>query len=559
MDVVQITQQYISEMVKLAGPGMKVMMMDKETTGIVSCVYSQSEMMQKEVYLFERIDSGVPRESLKHLKCITFLRPTPENIQLLADELRSPKYAQYYICNKTDVKTLAVADEQETVREMHEYFADAVPLARHLLSLNIPNAYGEQFSLSMTVFRRSLDAIIAMLLAVKKTPEIRYQASSTDAKRLAEEVARSISRESTLFEGSVAEGALLIIDRNEDPVTPLLNQWTYEAMVVFICINSMFMLKRRNVVLEVHELIGIRNHRVSIDSVPGVGAIVLSPLQDLFYAKNMYVNFGEIGQNIKVLMTEYQQRAQTNQKLESISDMKAFIEQYPQFKKISGTVSKHVTVVGELSKTVAARNLLEVSETEQQIAGDGEHSQCLSAVKRLVQMNQIADIDACRLVMLYALRFEKHSGNDTELLIQLLKGRGVNNSYINAVKKVLEYAGSVRRQNNLFSGSAMTMTKRFIKGLKGVENIYTQHEPYICQLIDAVSKGRLSETTYPHVSPTAVSKSEYVIIFIIGGATYEESRAVSGFNEKFNSVQGSPLVLLVSTSMLNTQRLLVLL
>lgn len=56
---------------------------------------------------------------------------------------------------------------------MHEYFADAVPLARHLLSLNIPNAYGEQFSLSMTVFRRSLDAIIAMLLAVKKTPEIR--------------------------------------------------------------------------------------------------------------------------------------------------------------------------------------------------------------------------------------------------------------------------------------------------------------------------------------------------------------------------------------------------
>lgn len=48
----------------------------------------------------------------------------------------------------------------------------------------------------------------------------------------------------------------------------------------------------------------------------------------------------------------------------------------------------------------------------------------------------------------------------------------------------------------------MAMTKRFIKGLKGVENIYTQHEPYICQLIDALSKGRLSEPAYPHVTPT---------------------------------------------------------
>lgn len=57
---------------------------------------------------------------------------------------------------------------------MHEYFLDAVPLSRHLLSLNIPNAYGERFSISMTVFRRSLDAIVATLLAVKKKPEIRY-------------------------------------------------------------------------------------------------------------------------------------------------------------------------------------------------------------------------------------------------------------------------------------------------------------------------------------------------------------------------------------------------
>ena len=47
-------------------------------TGIVSVVYTQSEILQKEVYLFERIDSQ-NRDNMKHLKAICFLRPTKVN------------------------------------------------------------------------------------------------------------------------------------------------------------------------------------------------------------------------------------------------------------------------------------------------------------------------------------------------------------------------------------------------------------------------------------------------------------------------------------------------
>lgn len=61
-------------------------------------MYSQSEMLMKEVYLFERIDSGVRTDSLMHLKCIVFIRPTKENIQLLCNELKFPKYGVYFIC-----------------------------------------------------------------------------------------------------------------------------------------------------------------------------------------------------------------------------------------------------------------------------------------------------------------------------------------------------------------------------------------------------------------------------------------------------------------------------
>jgi vacuolar protein sorting-associated protein 45 len=47
------------------------------------------------------------------------------------------------------------------------------------------------------------------------------------------------------------------------------------------------------------------------------------------------------------------------------------------FQKMSGTVSKHVTVVGELSSVVTRHRLLEVSELEQELACRNEHSQQL--------------------------------------------------------------------------------------------------------------------------------------------------------------------------------------
>jgi vacuolar protein sorting-associated protein 45 len=61
--------------------------------------YSQSEILQKEVFLFERIDVANQEDPMRHLKCIVFLRPTPENIAYLSKELQEPKYGVYYICN----------------------------------------------------------------------------------------------------------------------------------------------------------------------------------------------------------------------------------------------------------------------------------------------------------------------------------------------------------------------------------------------------------------------------------------------------------------------------
>lgn len=75
-------------------------------------------------------------------------------------------------------------------------------------------------------------------------------------------------------------------------------------------------------------------------------------------------------------------------------------------------------------------------------------------------------------------------------------------------------------------------SKKFIKGLKGVENIYTQHSPSLDETIRELARGRLKEVQFPYLGTIQLrDKPQEIIVFIVGGATYEESFAVYQLNK----------------------------
>lgn len=529
MNVISAVKTYINKMTEESEPGMKVLLMDKETTSIVSMVYSQSEIQQKEVFLIERLDSegyiNNPN-GLRYLKCLVFLRPTERNIQLLSQELRHPKYGAYYIyfsniVAKADVKVLAEHDEQEVVKEVMELYMDYLAVNPHLFSLGITKCL-QGISWERNALQRTVQGLIALLLSLKKNPVIRYQQNSKICRNLSLKIEELINKESSLFDFSQNNCLLLILDRRCDPVTPLLNQWTYQAMV--------------------HELLTINNNRVNLSHIQSVpkelSEVVLSAEQDPFYAENIFLNYGEIGQNIKQLMETFQLKVKSHQKIESIADMKNFVETYPQFKKMSGNVFKHVTVVGELSSMVAKHNLLEVSEIEQEIASQNDHSSHLQSIKSLLNMTNIRESDAAKLVMLYALRYQNSRNNETANLINLLKKKDVSSNYIKSVINILEYAGAHEGERDLFHVENMVkITKRIFKGLSGVDNVYTQHKPLLHETLEDLLKGQLKETLYPFQHNTQNNlRPQNIIVFIIGGATYEESLTVHTLNKTFPGV-----------------------
>lgn len=140
----------------------------------------------------------------------------------------------------------------------------------------------------------------------------------------------------------------------------------------------------------------------------------------------MYFNLGDLGATIKQYVDEYQTKTKSNMNIESIADMKRFVEEYPEFRKLSGNVSKHVALVSELSRRVAQDHLLEISELEQGLACNENHNSDLKGIQKLIESPNISEDAKVRLVLLYALRYERLANNSVKSLIDLLDRVGVS-------------------------------------------------------------------------------------------------------------------------------------
>ncbi|XP_068641634.1 vacuolar protein sorting-associated protein 45 homolog isoform X1 [Aristolochia californica] len=523
MVLVSAVRDYITRMVQDI-PGMKVLIVDSQTVSIVSVVYAQSDFSKKEVFAVEKVDS-MPSDPMLHMKALYFLRPTSENIQHLRRQLASPRFGDYHlffsnILKTTQVQILADSDEHEVVKQVQEYYADFVAIDPYHFTLDMKSNHIYMLPTvldppsSQYFCDRAVDGISAVFLALKRRPVIRYQRTSDIAKRIAQEAGKLMyEHESGLFDFRRTETSplLLVIDRRDDPVTPLLNQWTYQAMV--------------------HELIGIHDNVVNMRNIgkhrKDLQDVVLSSEQDEFFKMNMFENFGDLGMNIKRMVDEFQLLSKSNQNIQTIEEMAKFVENYPEYRKELAKVSKHVAMVTELSKIVEERKLMLVSQTEQELACNGGQVAAFEAVTKLLDEESVSDIDRLRLVMLYALRYEKESPVQLMQLFNKLASRSAKYKP-GLVQFLLKQAGVDKRTGDLYGNrDLLNIARNMARGLKGVENVYTQHQPLLFQTMESITKGRLKDVDYPFVgNHFQQGRPQEVVIFIVGGTTYEEARVV---------------------------------
>ena len=217
------------------------------------------------VYMVE--DIAATHTNTGHMSAVCLLRPTPENIRTIVAHLREPKFREYHIFFTNTVtqdllRKLADADASLVVKQVQEFYADYYAVNTDLFSLNLGGSLTlsrprSTYSVHETAaMARTTQGLLGLLLSLKMKPYVRFQASSEAAQAVAREIMGTIGGERELFtfqrQSSGASPLLLVLDRREDPLTPLLTQWTYQAMV--------------------HELLpgGIKNNTVDMHGVKGI-------------------------------------------------------------------------------------------------------------------------------------------------------------------------------------------------------------------------------------------------------------------------------------------------
>lgn len=503
MSLTTAAVEYITKIIRVAG--MKALMLDSETMHMVGLCFSLSSLIQHQVFLTEQIDRDKPSASLApssssssveqdhkeermpHLKCLCFLRPSRSSLAALRTLLASHRFAHYHlyftaILTDMDLRDVAASDVHGLVESVHEYYLDYYVMHPHLFHLGVDRTRALHASAAYwlgkerAAMKRQVDGLCAVLLSLKKQVEVRYVDKSDICRMMANEVHRHQQDDRELFAFSAhvpdPPPLLLLLDRRNDPISPLLMQWSYTAMV--------------------HELLTITNNRVSLAHTPqlhkDLHEVTLSPTSDHFYKGSMWLNFGDLGQSIKDLVLDFQRKTKNSTRLDSIEAMQRFVDGYPEFKSLSGTVSKHVAVVGEMSRLVTQRQLMAVSEVEQELACNEDLYGAGDRVEKLVKDSKVHFDDALRLVMLYALRYEGQENAVPRLRAQLREKAGEDREKrrrVALVDDIIKYAGTKQRSGDLYGNtkSFLARASQLVSGIRGVENIYTQHKPLLAEII----------------------------------------------------------------------------
>ena len=377
---------------------------------------------------------------------------------------------------------------------------------------------------------------------------------------MAKELERRVTMDKTPFDFRGGEGTLVVVlDRHNDPITPLLFQWTYQAMV-----HEIFGLNKN--VVEVRPTTSTSTSTTSSSSstsLPTKGtSYLLSPTEDAFYRRSMYLNYGDLGTAVKELVDEYKAKSKGNESISTLEDIKDFFNRYPEFRRTGANASMHVTILSELNADISRRLLIEhICALEQELACDAaSQATALRAVSDIAADPRFDAADKLRLALLYTLRY----GKDASLaaLLPPTERRFLD--------EALRFAGPRVASREVFGeASILDRARKNVRlGLSGIENVYTRHQPFFVPLVSAIAAGdRKSLEQFPLVTPdsgnTAAAaaaaaplgstqqKLTEIVVFYVGGANFEEAFHTAEFN-KAPPVPGVHLIL-GSTNILNSK------
>uniref|UniRef100_A0A7S4K4B5 Uncharacterized protein n=1 Tax=Guillardia theta TaxID=55529 RepID=A0A7S4K4B5_GUITH len=560
------------------------------------------EIIEEGVSLLENLERR--RQPMPGMQAIYIIHPNEDSIEKVKNDFKSAQDSMYagahiyltsHISNDLIYSMRQCNELVQRTKSLKELNFEFVALESQCYSLGLHDAFRTLYS-PVTVAKNAMihtiaDRMLTLCVTLGEFPNITYKKAASAEFDMVEKIAKALQVSLSNFDKQIVEGNswwqpkrsepanILIVDRSFDALTPLMHEYTYQAMV--------------------YDLMEMKDskYKYTTSNAKGEDVEKVSSLDesDALWVQLRHMHIADA---INFVIDEFNRFVQQNKaanmakgEAKSLRDLSEAIKSMPQFKDRLAKYSLHMDLTKKCMALYEQKFLEKISTEEQNMAtGADAQGKALKTVQQSVmnvlQDEHISEKDKLRLILIYVISQEGLSEADVDKLVssahlqntssaqrivQNLKHLNVTLKQAQAKPKGMISSG-MTAASKLFPFIKADSDKKRPKMATDVGYDLSRYRPPLQYIIQDALEGKLDPNEYVTTAPTSsksqaetnsngpsrnprnkaswadksairrdepkeASKSKAgprLIVLVVGGLAYSELRAAYEMTTKFN-------------------------
>lgn len=579
---VLVKDQFIGYLSKLPKDLHYVLIVDEITLISISAVLNVSDLLQYNIALIERLN--LKRQPFPQMGAVYLISSSEQSVEKMLEDWDSKKRmykdAFIFFSGRASDQIMAKLKSSKIVNHVKQFIelnVEFLAIEPQLFTYRDYNDHRTLYSkdipieLKRAYISKCAEKLASVFSTLNDIPYIRYKDKSELAEAIAKETSSKLRILSKTAKVRQSDKTIcLIVDRDNDPISPLIHEVTYQAMAYDILnIGS-------------DQLYSYRSEKSDSNDEDEERTVFLNDKDDIWVKyRHKFLTDAEYG-----IKDDFKKFKEDNPEFsEKTSDLKKrvkIVHKLGEFQKKVDSVKLHQHMIGKIMSSFEKYSLKDVGIQEQNMAVDqNESGESLGNVIPKLEVLFKKDIPEelkLRLVLLYLatqgtkkqkeiLKYSKILDEDkAEEVADYYIERFVNSSKESKsiIKNILKIAGIKSKKES--SSIPVTLLWRYQPRIKDqIKNLImnkldVKEFPYVIEPSSPIK----IETASPSTSnqgkeetesasrskrkrPTWVEGkakkekeeevvqplSEYkIVVFVIGGATYSESRSMYELTEE---------------------------
>ncbi|KAK2766750.1 vacuolar sorting protein VPS33/slp1 [Arachnomyces sp. PD_36] len=579
--IVDVQRNIILETVRYTGGNeWKVLVVDETSRSLIDNAVNEDDILNENVTNIEQIEHKRPMN--KDMDAVYILSPQPHIVDCVMADFERRRYRRCYLVwiSLLDPQHRARIEKSPQAREQLAGFrilnVNFFPRESHIATFRDPWSFPVLFHPGCNHLIRDhladlAQKIVSICVSLGEYPSIRYYRPRTpthEAAVLCSHLARFVQEELDQYAkyhedfpppSPRPRGVLYIVDRSMDLYTPLVHEFTYQAMA--------------------HDLLPIKEgNKITYKTTVNEGQaneetkdMEISE-KDRIWVENRHLHMkdllGKLGDEFNKFRADNPHFAESDASA-NVNTIKHMLAGLSEFQEGKNSYTLHLNMAQECMKIFQNHKLIDISAVEQCLATglDEDYRKPKNLADQLVRLlddDSVIPPDRLRLVILYILYRGGLLAGDIKKLLAHAQLPQQDAGIIYNLDLLGARAEKPLKDTTKPHAQSLFPKKQAPPDASEEEGALSRFEPNLKLMLEEQIRGTLDSTVFPstrpqlepdgmmpqdnisqaslrsakptwaRTRPSASEPRQRIIVFMAGGATYTEARACYDLSQSSN-------------------------